>query len=238
MRELHQKDLIARRDVIEAETVVETARAEKDVAQSQVEQREAAVAQVRYLVALTRVSAPLSGVVTRRLVKEGDRVPAAAPLVTIANVATLSVASELPAQDSDRLSPGTAVQILPDGMPARPFSGILTQVRPAGSSPTTRTAEIRVANQDGVLKPGLKVSVWVPTTAPQVVLVPRDAVFEIGEQTYLYTVDGDKARLRQVEKAWEKAGEVAITSNLTDGEKVVISSRDRLQPNVTVRVID
>jgi hypothetical protein len=122
-------------------------------------------------------------------------------------------------------------------MPARPFSAVITRVRTAGSS-NTRTAEIRVANRDGVLKPGLKVSVWVPTRGAEVVLVPKEAVFEIRQQTYLYTVEGDQARLKQVDKGWEEAGEVAITSNLADGEEVVISSPERLQPNVTVRVID
>jgi RND family efflux transporter MFP subunit len=236
MRELQRKDLIARRDVAEAEAVTETARAERDLARSQVEQREAALAQARYLQTLTRVTAPLSGVVTRRLVHAGDRVPAASALVTIASLTTLSLVLEIP-PEADRLRPGAGVQISAEGLPT-PFSGAVTRVRATGSPGNRRTAEVRVANHTGILKPGMKVSVSLPATgALDVVVVPSGAVFETDRRKYLYTVDGGKAQLKQVETVWEKDGEVAINAGLNAGEKVVISPRDRLQPNVAVRII-
>jgi HlyD family secretion protein len=90
-----------------------------------------------------------------------------------------------------------------------------------------------------MLKPGMKVLVSLPVNeTSEVMVVPSEAVFEIARQKYLYTVDGDTARLKHVDTAWEKAGQVAITSNLAYGDKVVISSSHPLTPDTPIRIID
>jgi RND family efflux transporter MFP subunit len=236
---LYRKDLIARREVAEVETLVQMTRLEKDLARSQLEQRRAAIAQVRYLLSLTRIPAPLSGIVTRTLVRLDERVPAAAPLVTIAAIAALNVAVELSALEIDRLPPITRAEIVVDALPTRRFSGSILRITDGGSSGTKRTVEVRVANQDGLLKPGMEALVSLPVNdISEVIVVPSGAVFEIARQKYLYTVDGDTARLKRVDTAWEKAGQVAITSNVNYGDKVVVSSSKPLTPDARVRIID
>ncbi|MBI2360253.1 MAG: efflux RND transporter periplasmic adaptor subunit [Deltaproteobacteria bacterium] len=73
-RLLRQKDFISSQEFDEAETRAQTAKAQKELAQAQVAQKSATLAQSRYQLSLTRVVAPFSGVVTRRLVDPGANV--------------------------------------------------------------------------------------------------------------------------------------------------------------------
>ena len=70
-RELMRRDLIARRDLEQMETAAETARAQADLARAHLAQQEAMLAQVRSLQSLGRLSAPVSGMVSHRLVEPG-----------------------------------------------------------------------------------------------------------------------------------------------------------------------
>jgi len=67
VHELRNQDLIAGKDLTDAETAVATARAQMELGQAQVAQHRASLEQVRYLLSFSKLIAPLSGVVTRRL---------------------------------------------------------------------------------------------------------------------------------------------------------------------------
>ena len=63
--ELHSRDLISARDLKETEAARDTARAQQALTHAQVAEQQAALQQTRYLLAVSKLVAPLSGVVTR-----------------------------------------------------------------------------------------------------------------------------------------------------------------------------
>ena len=63
--ELHSRDLIPGRDLKEAEAARDTARAQQALTHAQVAEQQAALEQTRYLLAVSKLVAPLNGVVTR-----------------------------------------------------------------------------------------------------------------------------------------------------------------------------
>ncbi len=85
-RALYDQDLIARRDVEEAQRAADAARAQLDFVRAQLAQQEAMLAQLRSVQRSSRLLAPFSGVVSRVLKKPGVTVAEATPILTIADV--------------------------------------------------------------------------------------------------------------------------------------------------------
>jgi multidrug efflux pump subunit AcrA (membrane-fusion protein) len=88
-RELFARDLIARRDVDEAELAVATARAETELAGAHLRQQKAMLGQVQALQRLTRLIAPASGKVSGVLAASGTIVERGRVIVTIDTAAAL-----------------------------------------------------------------------------------------------------------------------------------------------------
>src|SRR6185503_12579676 len=89
-REFQRGDLIARRDVEQAEIAVETARAKAALARAQLAQQEAMLSQVRGLQGFTRIYAPIGGQVIRR-VEPGVMVGEGTAVLLVASLDILKV---------------------------------------------------------------------------------------------------------------------------------------------------
>ena len=92
-QELYRQDLIARRDVEQAEIQAATARAQLDLLRAQIAQQEAMLTQARKLQQFGRVVAPISGLVTGAL-SAGTPVNEARAILTIAQIDHLKLAGD------------------------------------------------------------------------------------------------------------------------------------------------
>jgi RND family efflux transporter MFP subunit len=238
-RELHGKELIARRDVDEAAAAANTAGAEKEVAQAQLAQQKSMLAQARYLLNLTRLVAPSGGVVTRRWVEPGSSVSPSMAILSIADSDTMRVAVRLTANDAALVHPGMTVRLRMAAFPGREFAGKLAQISTSSeATDKAATAEIHLPNPDGLLKPGMKAVLLlaVDETHPAL-LVPKESVSDFRGKNYLYTVSAGKAERKAVTKGLEQDNEVVITSGLEEGEFVIVAGLEKLRPGSRVRVL-
>jgi RND family efflux transporter MFP subunit len=237
-RELHGKELIARQDVDHAEAAANAARARRDVAQAQLAQQESMLGEARYLLNLSRLAAPSSGVITRRWVEPGASVSPSTPILLIANTDAMRMSIRLTAEDAVLGHSDMAFRIRVDNFPGREFEAKLTLMHsssePAGE---TAIAEIQLPNPDGLLKTGMKAVLSLPRReAHEVFLVPKESVFEVNGQSYVYTVAAGKARPKSVTKGLEEDGQVVISSGLEIGEVVIVAGREHVRPESRVRV--
>ena len=236
-RELHGKELIARQDVDHAEAAANAARAQWEVAQAQVAQQESLLGEARYLLGLSRLAAPSSGVITRRWVEPGASVSSSTPILVIADTGAMRMSIPLPADDAV-LGHSEAFRIRVDNFPGRDFEGKLTLVnRSSEAADETAIAEIQLPNPDGLLKTGMKAVLSLPgREAHEVFLVPKESVFEVNGQSYVYTVAAGKARPKAVTKSLEQDGQMVISSGLEIGEVVIVAGKEHIGPDSRVRV--
>ena len=240
LREWLQRDLIARRDVEEAEATANRARAEKEVAQAQLAQRRSMLDQARYLLTLTRLVVPFAGVVTRRSVEPGATVSPATVILSIAKPDAMRVSVPLTGEDANLATPGMTVRFRIDNSPGRQFEAKLTQIE-VSSEPTDRAAiaEIHLSNPDGLLKPGMKAVVSLPISEPhEALVVPKESIAESSDKSYLYTIVAGKAVRKAVIKGVEQNGRLVITSGLEEGELVIITGLEKLRPGSRVRALE
>jgi RND family efflux transporter MFP subunit len=158
-RELLEKDLIARRDVKEAEASTDSARVQQERAQAQVAEQQAALEQTRYLLGLSKLAAPISGVVIRRLVEPGVYVGASTPVLVVASLDPLKVMFNISETERYSIREGVPAQIRVDVLPGRVFEGRVAVLHPQSETTRTVVAEIELSNPAHVLAPGMSVEV-------------------------------------------------------------------------------
>ncbi len=122
VKELYRQDLIARRDVEQAETQAVTARAQLELARAQLAQEEAMLNQARELQQLARIVAPVSGVVAAAL-PVGAPVNEARAILAIAQIDRLKLLGEVPAVFKELIRDGMVAQVSPRKGPARRARG-------------------------------------------------------------------------------------------------------------------
>ncbi len=157
--ELRSRDLIPGQDLKEAEAALDTARAQQALTHAQVAEQQAALEQTRYLLTVSKLVAPLSGVVTRILAESGAYVQTSMPVFSVGALEPLKVIIDISERDVQFLREGAAAQIRVDALPERVFAGRVTALTFKLEATQSVVAEIRLSNHDRLLVPGMSVEV-------------------------------------------------------------------------------
>ncbi len=156
---------VAKANVLESEAKVAKTDADLQAAQAALEFARASVERVQVQLGFSRIQAPIDGLVTRRSVDLGSVVQAVRSanevgLFTVANTDFLRISVQVPQASIAKISKATAVTVLVDAFPNRQFTAKVTRL--AGTiDPRTQTmsAEIVLPNPEGIILPGMSVTV-------------------------------------------------------------------------------
>jgi HlyD family secretion protein len=117
----------------------------------------------------TDVKAPITGVVISRAVEVGSVISSATSnvsggtvLMQMANLDTVQVRSLVDETDIGKIQPGMRVTITVDAYPNRPFDGEVLKIEPQAVTQQNVTmfpVLVRIANRQGLLKPGMNAEV-------------------------------------------------------------------------------
>lgn len=156
----------ARERVREARAAIETARARIEVA-------DANRAVARANVEDTRVLAPFTGTVLRKLVEPGEVVAAGTPLVLFVDLARLHAKVYVPEADLGKVKVGDPARVYTDAFPGRAFDAHVSEVaQHAEFTPRdvhmkderaklVFAVKLAIDNPEGILKPGMPVDALI-----------------------------------------------------------------------------
>lgn len=232
-RELLKAGAVPEVDVRTAEQAVASARAQLAAAESQVR---ATSTESRD----TRVVAPTSGVVERRLVESGEHVTRGTPLFTVVRTDALELAATIPARYASQVRTGMATRFNADG---RAIEGRVVRVSPT-IDPATRsiTVYVQVPNPGGSLKGGTFVSGRiVGRTVPEALVIPSPAIRQAEDGApFVYAIENEKVAQKPVQVGLvdDGAGIAEILSGLEEGERVIVGNVGTLGRGMQVRVVD
>ena len=174
------------------------------------------------------IAAPISGVISELLVREGMTVMAGASLFRINGLGTIWVNAEVPENMSGQVRPGVAAEASTPSVPGMTFKGRVSRILPE-VNPLTRTIKARVEldNPAGELAPGMFATItFKPAARSSAVLVPTEAVIQTGTRTIVMVSQGDgKFAPANVEIGAEGNGMSEIRKGLEPGQKVVVSGQ-------------
>jgi Cu(I)/Ag(I) efflux system membrane fusion protein len=187
------------------------------------------------------VSAPIAGVVTELMVREGMTVMAGATLFRLNGTATVWAQAEVPESQAALLRPGARVRATSPALPGITLDAKVQALVPEVSAATrTLKARLELPNPGGRLVPGMFVQMqFLDTRAGKVLLVPTEAVIQTGRRSVVMLAeDNGRFRPAEVRTGLESGGQTEITSGLQAGQRVVVSSQFLLDSEASLRGVE
>jgi membrane fusion protein (multidrug efflux system) len=238
-RELYQQDLIARRDVTQAEAVMNTVLAQAELARANLAQQEAMLTQVQKLQSLTRLSTPIDGVVSRRWVEPGVMIGESATILTIADLRTLKIIAKITGAHSRDVRKGMEVEISSLEAPGVISKGNVVGVETAtdGAQPVAQV-EIHCANTKQIFRSGMAATALISLKQrEEILLLPRTAVVSAEGRDFVYKVMDKRAVKQGITLGDQRGAEIEIRNGLKEGDQVVSDRLESLKTGSSVRVL-
>ena len=159
---------------------------------------------------------------------EGMRLNPGMTVLKIADHSTLWAQAEFYEEDLRHVREGQPVSIEVDAFPGRRWNGRILFFRSAVDQRTrTLTAFAEVANPDLELRPMMYVNVSIEVDGPSgAVITPAESVLHSGERAIVIVALGEGVfEPREVTLGMASEGMQEVTTGLSPGEQVVISSQ-------------
>ncbi|HOK77495.1 MAG TPA: efflux RND transporter periplasmic adaptor subunit [Verrucomicrobiota bacterium] len=226
------KDLERYANLLKQEAVT---RAEYDAMEARSRMAAAAVAEAETMLGYAKVTAPFSGVITRKLADVGELASPGRPLVEIENPNDLRVEVDLPESLLKQVRIGAKLQIMQEESPSA-VEGTVSEVGPS-ADPMSRTYRVKIdLPKESGFRPGQFVRVAVPAGESPRLLVPSRAVIERGQLEFVFVVTNNVAQLRLVRTAKRTGDSVEIVSGVSAGETVVTDGANTLTDGQPVQI--
>jgi HlyD family secretion protein len=255
VRELARSGVVAAQELETVEVSVKTAQEGVNAAVFAVRAAESELRRAEARVApaspdapgrVVAVTAPVSGVVLRRLHESETVVPAGEPLLEIGDPRRLEIVSDLLSTDAVRVAPGARAFIEQWGG-NRTLDAKVRRIEPSGFTKVSALGveEQRVnvvldfmnpADAWKALGDAYRVEVRIVTwESASVIKVPTSALFREGPKWAVYTVREGRARPTIVEIGHQTGQESEVVSGLAEGLRVVLHPGDALADGVRVQ---
>jgi Cu(I)/Ag(I) efflux system membrane fusion protein len=185
--------------------------------------------------------APISGVVSELMAREGMAMMPGATLLRINGLSTVWANGEVPESQVAQLRPGTKVQARSPAVPGTTFEGTVQALVPE-VNPGTRTlkARVQLSNPGAHLVPGMSVTMqFMDMRAEKALLIPTEAVIQTGKRTVVMLAE-DKGRFRPVEvqTGIESNGQTEVKRGLDAGQRVVVSSQFLIDSEASLKGVE
>ncbi|HEY1963470.1 MAG TPA: efflux RND transporter periplasmic adaptor subunit [Acidobacteriaceae bacterium] len=195
---------------------------------------DANVKRLEQMQSFERVVAPFDGIITQRLINEGDLINAGnggigAQLFRISKISTMRVFIPVPEVYGSQIEPGLKADLTLTELPNETFKGAVVRTSHSidvGSH--TLLTEIDVPNPTGRLLPGAYANVHLRLAQqPQQLLVPTGAVlFQVAGPQVVVVNDKNQLELRKVALGNDLGNVIQITGGLATRDRVVASPPD------------
>ena len=213
------------------------------VSKSQYEQLEAAMqgnearlAAARARLEDTVIRAPFSGRVGLRRVSVGSLVNPGTVIATLDDVSTIKLDFRVPETLLGVLRPGLELVAGSPAFPARTFKGKISSIDTRVDEATRSiTARALLPNPEGVLKPGMFLTVRLEQDRRDAVVIPEEALVPETDKQFVFVINDGVAAKREVKIGRRTPGSVEIVAGITAGERVVTEGTQSIRDGSQVR---
>jgi RND family efflux transporter MFP subunit len=188
----------------------------------------------------TKITAPISGIITARNIDMGTYVNRNMPVANIVDISRLKVKVGVAEKDVFSLKKGDKVTVTTDVYPGVQFTGKIATISDKGDQAHNYPVEISLMNSsEHPLKSGMfgKVSFISKSSVPRLV-IPRDALLGSIKDPQVFVVDNGKAHLRNVTVGNTYDNNLEVLNGLKAGDKVVVNGQNNLEENTAVYVVN
>ncbi|SHJ84348.1 RND family efflux transporter, MFP subunit [Tangfeifania diversioriginum] len=187
----------------------------------------------------TKIKAPISGIINKRLVENGQFISGGMPICEIVNTAKLKIWVKIPEKDIFKLAKGQAVHVTIPSLPGKTFTGKLNSIGEKADNAMKFDAEVVMDNHNGEqrLKAGLFSEVLIPVEASETILIEKTAITGSMKNPSVFVVEGDKAVKKEIITNESDDKFVEVVSGLNKEGRVVVSGQLNLNDGDRVKII-
>jgi membrane fusion protein (multidrug efflux system) len=206
-----------------------------DSAKAKHEMAQANLKRISDLLAYAKITAPFSGIVTRRWVDPGAFIPAAtsssaaknAAVLTLMNFTAVRVDVWMPEREVPLVVNDLPVTVTVEELPGRTFDGKITRFAYALDDATkTMATEIEIQNPDLALRPGMYASVKIALQRkPDGLLIPAEALITEKGKASVFSVVNGKAKKLAVKTGFDDGIDVEILDGLAADQPVILAGK-------------
>ena len=227
---LYEEEIISKNEIDQMKYAYEAAEAQLASIQVQMDNLQKNISDCT-------VTSPMSGVIASRGVENGSFASQAAPAYTVMDLSTIKVEVSVSEQVLNTIKVGDTVSVLMTAASETPLQGRVATISPAAAQTGMYTVKVELSNKDGKIKSGMMAEVsFTMASADDTILLPRNAVIEKDNETYVYVVDNGVAKKTAVELGIEAEDTIQITSGLNKGDNVVTKGQTYLSDGEEVNV--
>jgi RND family efflux transporter MFP subunit len=206
-------------------------------ARESVDESQAELGRIQTIVDYSTISAPFSGIITKRFADVGALIQAgtssdtqAMPLVALAEDSLLRLDFPVPESAVPEIHAGAPVEVTVDALHKTFFGKISRYSGRVDVSTRKMVTEVEVPNPDGRLTPGMYATVrLVLEESKNALTVPLQAV-TLGQKPTVVVLNKDhQLEQRDVTLGLQTPDKVEIRSGLADNESVLVGNRAGIQ---------
>lgn len=227
----------------EAQAQLAAAQAALAASEEQVQVSAANRSKVRTFINYLRVTAPFTGVITKRYADTGAMIQAgtasqtqAMPVVRVAQDDRLRLVLPVPESVVPRIRVGTPVEIRVDSLKRVLQAKVSRFSGQVDAATRTMMTEVDIPNPDRVLKPGMIAHATLRTEQREAALaIPIQAVRDSGNgKSAMVVTRNNRVEERPITTGVETAYFVEVLKGISLGESVIIGARVPLRPGQLV----
>lgn len=234
--------LKAKRDFERSETLYQEksiSAAQLDLARLGVKAAESQLTLAKKQLSDTKIKAPISGTINKRMVDEGTMVNPGTAVANIVDISTLKVLLNVSEKDAFQIKPGDQAEITTDVYPGATFYGRVNNIAAKADEAHTYPLEVRLSNNPKYpLKAGMFARVnFTSKSNTESLVIPRESLVGSIKDARVYTVKDQIAKLRNIVVGKSSGDFIEILSGLKENETVVTNGQNNLSDNSKVVII-
>ena len=225
----------------EGQNRISVAKGKLDVAKANLQYTES-------MLSYARVTAPFDGIITKRYVDPGAYIPVpnaadtpeAAAIVNLTDFKTLRLQVAVPETEVPHIKLGQPIRWTTDDYPGKAFDGTVTRAYWALEAATrTMLTEVQMTNFEMLLRPGMLVNAKIGLEKKEdALLLPAGAVLKEKTGTFVFIVDGSKARKEAVQTGFNDGTNIEIVTGIQSTNLAILPAQQPLRDNQPIKFVE
>ena len=225
-KSLFDEKAISEQEIDEIENKKNLTKLEYERAKAAVEKAAAYLREAEINLGFTKITAPISGIVTEKEIEVGNMAVPGMPLIILEDDSSFRLDAYVDEMLSEKLRAGMPVKVKIDALDME-IVGEIYEIVPS-IDPMSRTFLIKIDLKDENLKSGLYGRVMIPIGKKEVLLVPNNSIVEKGQLVGVYVVDDrGSVSYRLVKLGGDFDGKSEVLSGLKSGERIIVDGVEK-----------
>lgn len=229
IKNLVEKKIAARKDIMQAETDFRTAETELHTDEERLSLLGISTSDLKganHIKPLLPVRSPIDGIITEKHAIVGEFSDPSKSIYTVADLSSVWVLTDINEKDLAKVMKGQDSTVKVGAFPDRSFDGKITYIADLVDEATrTVRARVDVKNLDRALKPEMfaTVELTLPATASPVLAIPEEAVQELeGKKVIFVTENEEEFTPREVRLGEISGGMVEVVDGLAEDQSYAV----------------